>query len=68
MNLTMAQIFADAALNFAAKAGTDNYEVELAKSMRSLAMGIGQLCDGVRATDLLLEHVQSQGQISAGRR
>ena len=41
MNLTMAQIFADAALNFAAKAGTDNYEVELAKSMRSLAMGIG---------------------------
>ena len=68
MNLTMAQISADPALNFAAKAGTDNYEVELAKSMRSLAMGIGQLCDGVRATDLLLEHVQSQGQISAGRR
>ena len=68
MNLTMAQISADAASNFAAKAGTDNYEVELAKSMRSLAMGIGQLCDRVQATYLLLEHVQSQGQISAGRR
>ena len=68
MNLTSAQISADAAVNLAAKAGTNNYELELAKSMRSLALGMSQLCDGVRATYLLLEQVQSQGQISAGRR
>jgi hypothetical protein len=61
MNFQTAVRAANDAVNIEAAAkGAETYDINMAKAIRSMAVGLGQLSTGLRATYMLLDEVNGK--------